>query len=50
MAGRGTDIVLGGKQEEGDQDWEAKHQQVLDAVVFMLLEQKGMNLEELIIS
>ena len=31
MAGRGTDIVLGGKQEEGDQDWEAKHQQVLDA-------------------
>ena len=31
MAGRGTDIVLGGKQEEGDQDWATKHQQVLDA-------------------
>ena len=50
MAGRGTDIVLGGKQEEGDQDWELNTNRSLMLVVFMLLEQKGMNLEELIIS
>ena len=31
MAGRGTDIVLGGKQEEHDQDWEEKHNQVIEA-------------------
>jgi len=31
MAGRGTDIVLGGKQEEGDKDWEEKHNQVIEA-------------------
>ena len=31
MAGRGTDIVLGGKQEENDKDWEDKHNQVIEA-------------------
>ena len=31
MAGRGTDIVLGGKQEENDKDWEDKHKQVIEA-------------------
>ena len=31
MAGRGTDIVLGGKQEENDKDWEDKHKQVIKA-------------------
>ena len=31
MAGRGTDIVLGGKREDNDSDWEEKHKQVLDA-------------------
>ena len=31
MAGRGTDIVLGGKQEENDKDWEEKHNQVIEA-------------------
>ena len=31
MAGRGTDIVLGGKKEDDDSEWEAKHKQVLDA-------------------
>ena len=31
MAGRGTDIVLGGKQEEGDKDWKEKHNQVIEA-------------------
>ena len=31
MAGRGTDIVLGGKKEEGDLEWEQKNKQVLSA-------------------
>ena len=31
MAGRGTDIVLGGKQEENDKDWADKHKQVIEA-------------------
>ena len=31
MAGRGTDIVLGGKREEKDSDWENNHKKVLDA-------------------
>jgi len=31
MAGRGTDIVLGGKQSEGDTEWVQRHQKVLDA-------------------
>ena len=31
MAGRGTDIVLGGKQEENDKEWEDKHNQVIEA-------------------
>ena len=31
MAGRGTDIVLGGKKEEGDLEWEQKNKQVLNA-------------------
>tara|TARA_B100001121_G_scaffold308990_1_gene334479 strand:- start:1274 stop:3991 length:2718 start_codon:yes stop_codon:yes gene_type:complete len=31
MAGRGTDIVLGGKENIGDGEWEKRHQQVLDA-------------------
>ena len=31
MAGRGTDIVLGGKQEDNDKDWEDKHKQVIEA-------------------
>ena len=31
MAGRGTDIVLGGKENIGDGDWEKRHQIVLDA-------------------
>ena len=31
MAGRGTDIVLGGKKEDGDSDWENKNKAVLDA-------------------
>ncbi len=30
MAGRGTDIVLGGRNED-DQDWQQKHQEVLNA-------------------
>ncbi|MDB2369944.1 preprotein translocase subunit SecA [Gammaproteobacteria bacterium] len=31
MAGRGTDIVLGGKENIGDGEWEKRHQIVLDA-------------------
>ena len=31
MAGRGTDIVLGGKENIGDGEWEKRHQTVLDA-------------------
>ena len=31
MAGRGTDIVLGGKKEDNDTEWEEKHRQVLEA-------------------
>ncbi len=31
MAGRGTDIVLGGKENINDGDWEKRHQLVLDA-------------------
>ena len=31
MAGRGTDIVLGGKQEENDKGWADKHKQVIEA-------------------
>ena len=31
MAGRGTDIVLGGKQEENDKEWEEKHNKVIEA-------------------
>ena len=31
MAGRGTDIVLGGKKEESDSDWENKNKAVLKA-------------------
>lgn len=31
MAGRGTDIVLGGKKEESDSDWENKNKSVLAA-------------------
>ena len=31
MAGRGTDIVLGGKQEENDKEWADKHKQVIEA-------------------
>ena len=31
MAGRGTDIVLGGKQENDDSEWQEKHNQVIDA-------------------
>ncbi len=31
MAGRGTDIVLGGKQEDNDSEWQEKHNQVIDA-------------------
>ena len=31
MAGRGTDIVLGGKQDEEDVDWVQRHKKVLDA-------------------
>ena len=31
MAGRGTDIVLGGKENAGDGEWEKRHQAVLDA-------------------
>ncbi|MGY8792472.1 MAG: preprotein translocase subunit SecA [Gammaproteobacteria bacterium] len=31
MAGRGTDIVLGGKQDEEDTEWLQRHQKVLDA-------------------
>ena len=31
MAGRGTDIVLGGKENVGDGEWEKRHQLVLDA-------------------
>jgi len=31
MAGRGTDIVLGGKKEDHDSEWDEKHKQVLDA-------------------
>ena len=31
MAGRGTDIVLGGKENIGDGEWERRHQVVLEA-------------------
>ena len=31
MAGRGTDIVLGGMNSDDDLDWEQRHQKVLDA-------------------
>jgi len=31
MAGRGTDIVLGGKENIGDGEWEKRHKLVLDA-------------------
>ncbi len=31
MAGRGTDIVLGGKENVGDGEWEKRHQIVLEA-------------------
>ena len=31
MAGRGTDIVLGGKREDDDTEWEKKHQEVIAA-------------------
>ncbi len=31
MAGRGTDIVLGGKENIGDGEWEKRHQTVLNA-------------------
>ena len=31
MAGRGTDIVLGGKREDDDIEWEKKHQEVIAA-------------------
>jgi len=31
MAGRGTDIVLGGKQDEEDTEWLQRHQKVLDS-------------------
>ena len=31
MAGRGTDIVLGGKQEDNTKDWADKHKQVIEA-------------------
>ena len=31
MAGRGTDIVLGGKENTGDGEWEKRHQVVLEA-------------------
>ena len=31
MAGRGTDIVLGGKKLDDDADWESKNKNVLDA-------------------
>ena len=31
MAGRGTDIVLGGKENIGDGDWEKRHQAVINA-------------------
>ena len=31
MAGRGTDIVLGGKQENDDSEWQEKHNQVIEA-------------------
>ena len=31
MAGRGTDIVLGGKENIGDGEWEKRHKVVLDA-------------------
>ncbi len=31
MAGRGTDIVLGGKNQNNDPDWQNKHKQVLEA-------------------
>ena len=35
MAGRGTDIVLGGKQEEGDSEWQSKHDEVIAAGDYM---------------
>ena len=31
MAGRGTDIVLGGKRDEADQEWEEKNKNVIEA-------------------
>ena len=31
MAGRGTDIVLGGKRDEGDSEWEEKNKNVIEA-------------------
>ena len=34
MAGRGTDIVLGGKKEDDDSEWDEKHKQVLDCLLY----------------
>ena len=31
MAGRGTDIVLGGMKSEDDLEWVQRHQKVIDA-------------------
>ena len=31
MAGRGTDIVLGGMKSDDDLEWDERHQKVLDA-------------------
>ena len=48
MAGRGTDIKLGGLEE--DSNYEKNKKTALEAGGLLLLEQKDMNLEELIIS
>ena len=50
MAGRGTDIVLGGKEKIMIQIGKKSINKFLMQEVCMLLVQKGMNLEELIIN
>ena len=49
MAGRGTDIILGGKpnnQKQPDKDWEEKHNFVVENGGLFVIGTKDMNLEE----
>ena len=47
MAGRGTDIVLGGKKEDqSDIEWKENNKKVIESGGLHILEQKGMSQEE----